>query len=165
VIVLLIIVAILFHFFTVKPTIKKREERMRQNTVVYELRSLYKAIRDYSKMNNGYLPAADSWCDLLIEHDKTLSKDVFNHPRIEGSVIAFNENLDRMRLLDVDKNTVLLFEAKGGLNLAGGKELMKNSNPSRVFVDILFMNGKIEQCLIGHDDYNRYTIESIRWKP
>jgi hypothetical protein len=137
---------------------------MRQNTVVYELESLYKAIKDYSEINNGYLPSADRWSDLLIEQDKTLSKDTFKHPLVEGSAIAFNKNLDGIRLLDVDKNTVLLFEAKGGWNLAGGKELMKNSNPSRITVYVLFMNGKIEQCWIG-DTPNRDTVESIRWKP
>ncbi|MHC4293155.1 MAG: hypothetical protein ACYSTX_02585, partial [Planctomycetota bacterium] len=96
--------------------------------------------------------------------DKTLPKDTFKHPLIEGSVIAFNKNLDGMRLLDVDKNTVLLFEAKGGWNLAGGKELMKSSNTDRITVNVLFMNGKIKQCWIG-DIPNRDTVESIRWEP
>ncbi len=128
-IVFLLFVAILFYSFIVIPTTKKRQEREKRNTAIYNLRLLGEAIRGYSEKNNGYLPVAERWCDLLMEYDKTLSRDTFKHPRIAGIVIAFNENLDGMRLSDVDKSTVLLFEAEGGWNLAGEEKLIKKESP------------------------------------
>jgi len=103
---------------------------------------------------NGYLPDANRWCDLLIEFDLEINRDFFNiigqNSEIKCS-FAFNKNLSNLSLDDIDGNVVLLFEADGNLNLAGGPELLnKDRHKDRFFllkrqrfIYILFVDGTV----------------------
>lgn len=167
VVVLFLFVAILSYFFIIKPTTKERKERERRNTANYNLKLLGKEIRGYSEKHNGYLPSADNWCDLLMEHNKYLTKENFRHPGIEGSVLAFNEALSGMRFADIPKDVVLLFEAKGEWNLKGGKELIKKANPNRDIVYVLLINGEIKPYWIEEESMKNWVgkFTPLRWKP
>ena len=105
-----------------------------------------------------------------MEYDKTLPRDVFNHPRITGIAIAFNENLDGMRFSDIDKSTVLLFEAKGGWNLVGEEKLIKEENIDlNNMISVLLVNGEIVTYLVKYDGYRDKafsdTTKPLRWHP
>jgi hypothetical protein len=120
------------------------------------------AIIAYAKEHEGCLPDAGKWCDLLIEHDRNISKDSFSYPSSELGVCnyAFNKYLSGLRLLDIPPNIVLLFESEGPLNLAGTEELLNKAHKNRKYVYVLSRNGTIQTHNL-RDIKNR----DLRWKP
>lgn len=140
-------------------TTKVRAERFVSSTHLYPLG---RAIIRYSKDHDGYLPVADQWCDLLIEYDKTLSKDTFKYPPEEYGICnyAFNKNLDGLRLYDIPDDVVLLFESEGDWNLTGTEELLKKTHKNRQHIYVFFTNGTIR----AYDARNTIN-EPLRWKP
>ena len=127
----------------------------------WHLLELGKAIIAYSEDNEGYLPAVNRWCDLLLEHDANLPKDFFKCPATRGQSCsyAFNRNLGGLRLTDVPGDVVLVYEADGGWNSAGAAELLTTNHPNRVsFV------------LLADGDVRLYKAEELmkqplRWEP
>jgi hypothetical protein len=105
--------------------------------------------------------------DLLMGYDKNLSRDNFKHPKLQGSSIAFNNNLDGLRLSEIPKDVVLLFEADSGWNLTGGAELLKKSHLNRDRVDVLFVNKDIRAYWVeyGGTKNLNLTYQPLRWKP
>ncbi len=57
-----------------------RKEREKNYTGIYNLRRIGEELVRYANNNNGYLPDADKWCDLLLKHNPSLTKDIFKHP-------------------------------------------------------------------------------------
>lgn len=110
--------------FTMVFNVISRRHYEKRNTARYNMRRLGYAIYKYSEVNNGYLPSAEHWCDLLMDFDKSLSEDNFKHPKFPERVIAFNKNLDGLLLADVPEDVVLFFEANSGWNLSGGPALL-----------------------------------------
>jgi len=134
----------------------------------YNLRQLGRVMSEYSEDHDGYLPVANQWCDILMEYDGNLSESSFKHPVKEGSSIAFNKNLDGLRLADVPGKTVLLFEAEGGWNLTGGPELLKKECINRDFVDVLLVNKDIKSYWIKNEGFREHSEDNfkpLRWKP
>jgi hypothetical protein len=136
---------------------------------LYRLR---KSLIKYAGDHEGYLPAADRWCDLLMEYDRRLSGDDFKHPLVEGSLcdFAFNKNLDGLRLSDIPDDVVLLFEASGDWNLTGGPELLIPRDDIDVYV--LHVDGaghwyRFERKGIGTYDkvLKEMVYSPVRWKP
>ncbi|UCC22701.1 MAG: hypothetical protein JSW23_01125 [Planctomycetota bacterium] len=134
------------------------------------LSQLGRAIIAYSESNDGYLPIANEWCDLLMQDNNGLFEDIFKCPHAEEgrSNYAFNDRLSGLRLKDVPSDVVLLFEASGGWNLSGGPESLalrhKPGGDQNVFgrgiCNILFTNGDV-WC---------YRVEELikkplRWEP
>jgi hypothetical protein len=107
-----------------------------------KLEKLGEEIKEYAKNNDGYLPVANKWCDLLMEHNKNLSRDNFSCPvsEKEGCSYAFNRNLDGHRLTDIPGLVVLLYDADEGWNLSGGAELLAKRH-QRNGTNILFIDG------------------------
>jgi hypothetical protein len=170
VVIVLCSMSYLFYSFVIMRTVKDREERMKANTAEYNLQVLGKALHNYANAHSGYLPPADKWGDSLLEFDKTLSENNFKHPKIEGSVIAFNKNLGGKNMADIPRNTVLLFEAKGGWNVSGGEELINSTNLNRSYVSILYVNQKIDDYWLKEKGVkSNYTFRdkffAPRWKP
>lgn len=129
----------LLFFFTLRI-------RLYTNTYTskYNLKLLGVTLVEYSKDNNGRLPTAQKWCDLLVQHQPDLPKYAFtNHHRKPGkSYFAFNKNLDGLRLSDVPGDVVLIFEARGDWNLAGGPELLETVKKYGC-IDVLFVDQTI----------------------
>jgi hypothetical protein len=125
-----------------------RAEREKANMGTYNLRLLGKEIIEYTKANDGYLPVADKWCDLLVKHNSKLTKDNFRHPKAEEIGLkgecnfAFNSNLSGMLLADLSGDVVLIFEADGDWNLTGKEELLKTRYCEDGYITLLFANGK-----------------------
>ena len=82
------------------------------------MRILGTALRKYASANNGFLPSAENWSDVLIKFDPNLSKDNFKPPRIDDASIAFNKNLSGEKLEDLPEDIVPLFVVYGGLNVS-----------------------------------------------
>jgi hypothetical protein len=69
-----------YVMYRLELVVRKRIEREKNNKGTYNLRILGKELRKYTNNNNGYLPEADKWCEILIEHNKDLTEDNFRHP-------------------------------------------------------------------------------------
>ncbi|UCF43564.1 MAG: hypothetical protein JSV99_01150 [Planctomycetota bacterium] len=145
-------------FFAIVMSASGRKVREDINGVrcSWHLNELGKAIMAYSKDNDGYLPTADRWCDLLLEHDANLPQDFFTCPATRGQncSYAFNRNLGGLRLADVPGDAVLVYEAGGGWNTAGTAELLTVNHPNgRTFV------------LLADGDVRLYRAEKLIKEP
>jgi hypothetical protein len=127
------------------------------------LHQLGLAVNQYAKVHEGCLPAADKWCDLLMESDPSLSRRIFECPTEKGGVCsyAFNRKLDRLRLMDLPNDVVLLFEADGGWNLSGGQELLtiRHKGPDRMYCSVLLCNFSVRSRPELTEE------KSLRWNP
>ena len=126
---------------------------------IKKIKGLGAEITEYAAKHNGYLPIADKWCDLLIEHNKNLSRHSFCCPASKGACsYAFNKNLSGARLSDVPEQTVLLYESHEGWNLAGGAELlvMRHKGPTPGEYDV----GNV-LCVEG--SIVRAGLDNLQW--
>jgi len=146
--------------------------RFANSSTRHKLRRLGKTIIRYAEDNDGLLPAADQWCDILMQYDKNLSKSDFRRPFwiSSGCTFAFNSNLDGVRLTDVPGTVALVLEVKGDWNLSGGEELLKRRGGLDTY--LLLASGDIYEYyderggIVRWDaDKKKDIIESVRWKP
>ncbi|MHC4572784.1 MAG: hypothetical protein ACYS76_01410 [Planctomycetota bacterium] len=134
-------------FYAVGSVSRTRREREKTWTGQYNLRLLGKQLIEYAQDNADYLPTADQWCELLMEHNTKLTRDNFVHPKphwyhLKGEChFAFNKNLSGMRLSDIPGNVVLVFEADGDWNLSGTSELLKTRYREKGYITIMYVNG------------------------
>ncbi len=157
-----VVLAVLSFFL---PAMQKVKHGGKAVLCLVHLRELGHAIIAYSEGNDGYLPIANEWCDLLMRDNNGLPEDLFKCPRAEEgrSNYAFNERLSGLRLEDVPSDAVLLFEASGGWNLSGGPESLalrhKSGEDQNIFgrgiCNVLFTNG----------DVRRYRVENLIKEP
>ncbi len=118
-----------------------------ENTSKHNFELVCDALRRYVRDHEGTLPLADQWCDLLMQYDGKIGKETFRHPleREFQCSFALNENVSGAILHLLGDNTVLVFEAKGAWNLAGGAELLgrQESVHGRRHVHMLLSDLKI----------------------
>jgi hypothetical protein len=123
-------------------------------TAVDNLQTLYNVICRYTEDNNGLLPTADRWCDLLMEYDEGLNAEHFSrhskqkrHDLHRACHFAFNTNVSGLRLSDIPQDVVLLFEADGPWNLAGTSDLLDKRMSGYGVVHVLLVGGTVESYL------------------
>jgi hypothetical protein len=178
--VLAIIMSFPFLFFDygIKVQAQVREKRKRELTGLYNLELLGKEFVQYAKDNDGHLPEAEKWCDLLLEHNKNLTRENFKHPQpvmlqLQGKChFAFNKNLSRRRLAEIPGDVVLLFEADGDWNLTGTGELLATRYSDKGWIPMLFVNGSVRnywyymEAIRNFDSKGTYMFyEKARWTP
>jgi len=165
--------------YTIHSVTTSRAEREKANTGLYNLRLLGRALLDYAADHEGNLPAADQWCDLLLQHNPTLTQGNFRHPRGEelGLVgtchFAFNKNLSELRVADIRNHVVLIFEADGDWNLSGAGELLRSRRTTvrdEFYVGVLFVDQTeasfwFEQQAVTRFGSGGMSYQSPRWKP
>jgi hypothetical protein len=160
---------------------KSRVEQEQADSSLYKLKVLHGALDKYSKDNNGYLPVADKWGDILIGHNGNLTEDNFRHPKAQryGLVgdchFAFNKNLSGLRLADIPGDVVLVFESDGDWNLNGGLELFQKRpslpDPTRgIIINVLLVDGTIDEYLYKYTIITKVVPSGLidkqpRWKP
>ena len=166
----------------IKCQAKVREKRKKEWTGLYNLELLGKELVNYAKDNNDCLPAADKWCDALMEYNGNLTKENFKHPQPEifkdffdfkgQCQFAFNKNLSRVRLSEIPDDVVLLFEADGDWNLNGTSELLRTRYREQGYITILFANQTTgiywfyKNAVRKFDPKGTYMYyEKPRWKP
>lgn len=118
---------------------------------------------EYAKANNGYFPDANQWCDLLIKQDEKLSKNYFRYPSSRPGIYnyAYNQNLSGLHIDNIKNNMVLIFEAKGGWNLAGTEELLEKTPVDRQYVYVYFTDNNAVYPYSTKDN----LYKSVHWKP
>jgi len=118
---------------------KNRDEFQLIKLNASKIEKLGKVIIDYANNNNGILPKADDWCDMLCDFDKSLTKQDFKSYLSQGYECdySFNKNASEKNLSSISGNMILLFEASGKWNLNGSEELLK-TNSNRKFIISVF---------------------------
>ncbi|MHC4418577.1 MAG: hypothetical protein ACYSU6_08330 [Planctomycetota bacterium] len=165
--------AVLFLFLSISlPALHRVRQGAKHVVCQSNLSQIGLAVAAYAKDNDGYLPSADNWCDLLTEYYKELPEELLQCPAAETGRCnyAFNKNLDALRLSDVPEDVVLVFEAykrrdhrtldTKGWNLTGTVELLHiTSHPSQ-WCNILFADGRVR----GYD-VQGLIKDPPRWEP
>jgi hypothetical protein len=151
-----------------------QEQRSRVMSGEYQLSKLAKAIQVYASNNQGRLPIAGSWCDLLIAADKRLSVKDFRLPRRYSDEFnfAFNENVSGMLLSEVNPQTILLIVVEGKWNQRVKKESLGPISYQQGvdFSPVLLQNSEIWVYFFRDDILKRnYSKEAAlkqpRWRP
>jgi hypothetical protein len=122
-----------------------------------DMTQLGAVLKKYSQQHDGQLPEVSRWCDVLIESEAVKPHD-FILEGTQDSSYALNENLRDLRLEDVSKDTVLMFETMQAKNPAGGKELINTEFHDGKGCVILFADMHVE--FVKTDDFN-----DLRWQP
>ena len=87
------------------------------------LRRLAAAFSAYGRNNDGQFPAAEKWCDELLEATKG-NESMFKCPSAKGGRCNYALNIYAAELGgEVPSDMVFLFESKPGWNQIGGPEL------------------------------------------
>jgi len=169
----------IYVMYGIDSSVRLREERRRTNTGHYNLQVLGETMAAYAKAHDGYLPVAETWCDLLMEHNGGLSKDNFRHPlhshpnlQLTGDChFGYNKNVSGRRLSDLADDIVLLVEADGPWNLNGAADLLETRRSEHGFIYVLLADGTIDSYVYKYDAIRKYTSETdisyqkLRWKP
>jgi len=145
--------------------VKVREKQKKEYTALYNMELLATELKKYAQSNDGNLPNAENWCDVLMAQNPELTTDNFRHPMAEllslkGKChIAFNSNLGGKRLSKISPDTVLLFEADGDFNLNGTAPLLRSRyNPKR-FIRMLFVDGSTAEYWYKEKAIRRFKSE------
>lgn len=161
----LVCVSFIMSFFAFFSTFVTHARMCNSTDIIYpiHLQILGHVIRQYKEGQVHQLPEANNWCDALIKFNSSLSPNDFVNDRtsnvFEGmSDYAFNANLSELKLEELPKDTVLLFETPLGKNPAGGPELMSMDNHPIKGCFVLFADMHIE--FVRAEDFN-----DLRWKP
>jgi len=161
------VITILFIFFGINSSLRFMDARE-----MYKFRQIGKVLIEYSENNNGYLPEANRWCDLLKESNRSISKNSFRHTLGTYTKYhsAFNKNLSSLRLTNVPNDIVLLFTAEGDWNLNGAEKLLQETKGLDTYV--LLVNGEVYSynfekngIEIWDEKLKKEVIKSLRWKP
>jgi hypothetical protein len=144
-IVSFIIIILVLQSFVPRLNIDKKPGKI--TACRYNLKHLGLALKVYTEDNSNTYPTPDKWCDLLISEIKVSPKstpieDYLHCPGAkEGKCnYAMNPNCKP----NSPRDTVLLFDTKGGWNQSGGYELLTTENHSGKGCCILFNNGSYE---------------------
>jgi len=125
------------------PAFNRAKGHAQQVLCTAHLRQIGIAMELYTEENNQY-PAADKWCDLLLEYAE-ITKNSFRCPGApEGPCnYAMNKNIEEFGK-DAPSDMVLLFETSPGWNQAGGPEILTTENHQDDGCNILFADGHVE---------------------
>jgi hypothetical protein len=160
-IIIMVSMVSVFAAITVLPLDLRRQKRFHDLWMCRKkIERLRAEIREYAAGHNGYLPIADKWCDSLVEHSESLSRDDFYCPVSKGACsYAFNKNLSGIKLSDVSRWTVLLYESHEGWNLAGGAELLNMSHKG------IGLSGNASCNVLYVDGYYWYSgdLDRLKW--
>lgn len=105
---------------------------------------------EYARNNNQQFPAAEKWCDTMLEKED----DNYSFKRYEDNKENFQYTLNKniFGYNEIPDNMVVLFSGVSGWNQVGGKELVQSHNRLRVF----FGNGDVRT-------FRKNQIPFLRW--
>jgi len=143
----------------VVPALAKARGQAQQVQASSNLRQLGLAAAMFAD-DNGKLPEASEWCDLLSEYAG--DPKVFQSPAVPelGCGFAFNENLSGVDFDSVEdpSMTVLLFESDGGWNSAGdSSDLIAEPRYPDGYL-FLFVDGSVRFVSV-------WEVDDLIWEP
>ncbi|GBC95072.1 hypothetical protein HRbin16_00859 [bacterium HR16] len=119
------------------------------------LRTLSMAMLLYAEDWDKRYPPSRTWCDSIRPYVRSMDDYRCPAARHLQCGYAMNARLDRFKMEDLaqPEETVMLFDAIGGWNLAGGKELVARRHGDTP--NFAFANGRVAY---------RYRVDSLRWE-
>ena len=149
VIPVILLVAVLFPIFRCARI--AAQERL----CVQHLKTLGMAMLLYAEDWNERYPPSRTWCDSTRPYVRSLDDYRCPAARHLRCGYAMNARLDRFKMQEMTEpnETVMLFDAIGGWNLAGGKELIARRHSG----------GAVLAFADGHAAY-RYKVDGLRWE-
>ena len=136
---------------------------------------LARYVHDYSNVNNGKLPDADSWTDDLIELEELSflvdPKYLYQREKEHRCYYAFNKNLSGLKIDELPNDIVLFFQAKGDLNLSGSHDLIDSWQGESDYIYVILLNDKIQKYWYDiskckEKPGGQYdNVETLRWVP
>lgn len=125
--------------------------------------TLRDALKAYTNKHDGRIPASQ-WCDELITKESVLPETFIcptSHAKTGQSSYALNKNIVGMKLEDIPRDVVLLFETQPGWNQVGGPELFTTENHQVTwgkYGDVICIRGRAKNL-------PEEEIYKLRWKP
>jgi len=141
------------------PALVRAKQKAQSINCVTNVKQLALALRTYTGDNQNHYPAATNWCNAI--QSEVGATNVFHCPAdLSGSrcSYAFNVRLSGAEAGKVDPNTVVIFEADGGWNAAGGQEMLLDKSRHAQLVVVGFADGHIEQV-------RESRLSQLRWNP
>jgi prepilin-type processing-associated H-X9-DG protein len=141
------------------PALAKAKQRAQAVHCMNNVKQLSLAVRMYAADNKDQYPPATNWCDTL--QSQVGSTNPFHCPAdFSGGrcSYAFNARVGGAEVGNVDPNTVVIFEAKGGWNVSGGKELVPANSRHGHLTVVGFADGHVEQV-------SESRLGQLRWEP
>jgi prepilin-type processing-associated H-X9-DG protein len=160
-----IIVSAIFVFMIpvfaamVLPALASAKQKAQGINCISNVKQLSMAMQVYADKHQSHYPAATNWCD-AIRADVGMAK-VFQCPADPSGgrcSYAFNTRLSEAEVDKVDPNTVVIFEADGGWNISGGRELCLSKSRHRRAVVVGFADGHVESV-------PESRLTELRWEP
>ena len=140
------------------PALAQAKARAQQVHCVNNAKQLCLAVRMYASDNNDHLPATTNWCDAIqpyVGTPKVFQCSADSQPR---SAFAYNRKLDGLKEVNINPQTVLLFESSTGWNEAGGPEIFSPHKHSKTTIVVGFADGSVQRL-------PRSQLDSLRWEP
>lgn len=108
------------------PVFRSARIAARQRLCVQHLKSLSMAMLTYAQDWDEHYPPAQRWCDAIRPYVRSMEDYRCPAARHLRCGYAMNAQLDQFKQSDLAEpsKTVMLFDATGGWNLSGGKELI-----------------------------------------
>lgn len=127
----------------------------RQRLCMQHLKTLGMAMTLYMQDWNERYPSAQSWCDSIRPYVRSLEDYRCPAARHLRCGYAMNAQMDRFKLSDLAEpsGTVMLFDATGGWNLSGGKELIARRHSGGA--NFAFGDGRVQY---------RHNVGDLRWE-
>ena len=143
------------------PTLAKAKQKAAQVHCMSNVRQLNLGLMMYVSDNNDLFPSGTNWCDVLmpyIKNEKTYLCSL-GKPG-QRCHYAFNAKLAGREMKDIQTpaETVLIFEADGDWNAAGGSELFPAKTRHSGTYAIGFADGHAEMVQAAR-------LEKLRWEP
>ena len=136
------------------------------------LKDIAEITLDYCAKNNGLLPEANNWTDVLLEHGNGVAlRKLRRFKRNNESDYAFNENISGMKIDELPGDIVLFFEAEGDLNLSDSQSLIDSWKDRRSHVNVVLLNKKVQKYWYDENKCNNTkndefeNVSSLKWKP
>lgn len=146
-----ILAALLFPLFS------HLRAHSQQSTCAASMKMIGRAIESYCEDWDGRLPPGDRWNDLILREEMNNFRDFC--PSAPGDLpsYALNGRLGSVRLKEMPKDTVLLFECTPGHNRSGGPELLPPEDMHTSGINVLFADGTV-RCV------THAQIRKLRWR-
>ena len=157
-------VSFIMSFFAFFSLFTMHARMCNSTAIIYpiHLRSIGHTLEKYANGHNGQLPASDNWSVELLRFNSSLTSDDFMIDRTPKdanmSDFAINSNVSNLKLSNLQKDFVLLFETPLAKNPSGGPELMSTNNHPIKGCFVLFADMHI--AFVRAEDFN-----NLRWKP
>ena len=160
-VLVMLLMIVLMLIAVLVPAIRKCRIMAGQLVCGTNLKSLSCAISTYSFDYDDLYPTGDKWCDLLIDHiDVELKTFRCGKFTSEDFCYGLNKNLVGLKLSDVPRDIVMLFEIECGRNVVGGPQLLYTGRHNDHGCNIVYTDGIVEWVDAKNLDDLKWTVEA-----